>query len=62
MIIKIYLYILKDLPNNIEENKRNIEKSKNKDINQEPLLSKSTIIKLNQEQKPEEKKIKEKER
>ena len=41
--------------NNIEENKRNIEKSKNKDINQEPLLSKSTIIKLNQEQKPEEK-------
>ena len=52
------LKYLLDLPNNIEENKRNIEKSKNKNINQEPLLSKSTIIKLNQEQKPEEKKIK----
>lgn len=45
--LKKLKYLL-DLPNNIEENKRNIEKSKNKNINQEPLLSKSTIIKLNQ--------------
>ena len=55
--LKQLKYLL-DLPNDIEENKRNIEKSKNKNINQEPLLSKSTIIKLNHQQKPEEKKIK----
>ena len=55
--LKQLKYLL-DLPNDIEENKRNIEKSKNKIINQEPLLSLSTIIKLNPDQKPEENKDK----
>ena len=55
--LKQLKYLL-DLPNDIEENKRNIEKSKNKNINKEPLLSLSTIIKLNPDQKPEENKDK----
>ena len=55
--LKQLKYLL-DLPNDIEENKRNIEKSKNKNVNQEPLLSLSTVIKLNPDQKPEENKDK----